>query len=236
MALAGTAAVVIWNDVAPEAQAEFVAWHNREHIPERVSVEGFRRGRRGRAISGGPEFFTLYEVENEAFLGGEYLRRLNDPTPWTRRVMPAFRQASRALCRVEFSLGAGVGGFVATAILPDLADADEAFQGALQRAAEAIFAAEPALVGLHLLRCDAGASGEKTVEHGLRRETSDLPAGILLAEASDAAPLAEMVAGFAERMASETGERLDTGRTAIYRHELCLSAGEFLPPWGGAPT
>ncbi|NDW03671.1 DUF4286 family protein [Jiella pacifica] len=236
MALSGTAAVVIWNDVTPEARAEFVAWHNREHIPERVSIAGFRRGRRGRAVSGGPEFFTLYEVESEAFLGGEYLRRLNDPTPWTRRVMPAFRHASRALCRVEFSLGAGVGGFVATAVLPELGDADATFRGALQRTAETLFAREPALTGLHFLRCDAGASRAKTAEHVLRRETGELPAGILLAEAGDAAPLADMVAGFTERMAGETGRRIETGRTAIYRHELCLSAGEVLPPWDGAPS
>ncbi|WAP69740.1 DUF4286 family protein [Jiella pelagia] len=236
MALSGTAAVVIWNDVTPEARADFLAWHNREHIPERVSVAGFRRGRRGRAVSGGPEFFTLYEVDGPAFFGGDYRARLDDPTPWTRRVMPQFRNASRALCRVEFSLGAGIGGYLATAALPDLPAPGMALSGAVEGAAEVLFAEAPGLVGLHLLRCDAAGSREKTAEHGLRREASGLPAGFLLVEGTDANPLADIVAGFAGMMAARTGARFEAERIAIYRHELCLGAGEMLPPLNGAST
>jgi hypothetical protein len=46
MALMGHGAVAIWNDVAPEGLAEFYEWHHREHMPERVSIPGFLRGRR----------------------------------------------------------------------------------------------------------------------------------------------------------------------------------------------
>ena len=46
MALLGQGAVAIWNDVAPEGLAEFYEWHHREHMPERVGIPGFRRGRR----------------------------------------------------------------------------------------------------------------------------------------------------------------------------------------------
>jgi hypothetical protein len=45
MSLLGRAVVAIWNDIVPEERANFIDWHNREHIPERVAIEGFLRGR-----------------------------------------------------------------------------------------------------------------------------------------------------------------------------------------------
>jgi len=58
--LAGRGAITIWQDVRPEAREDFFAWHNGEHIPERVGIPGFLRGRRYGALAGSPEFFTLY--------------------------------------------------------------------------------------------------------------------------------------------------------------------------------
>ena len=58
----GRGAITIWQDVRPEARADFFAWHNQEHIPERVGIPGFLRGRRYGALEGAPEFFTLYET------------------------------------------------------------------------------------------------------------------------------------------------------------------------------
>ena len=46
MSLAGTGAVAIWHDIAPEGRAEFYAWHGRQHMPERAAIPGFIRGRR----------------------------------------------------------------------------------------------------------------------------------------------------------------------------------------------
>ena len=84
MSLAGQAVVAIWNDIAPEGRIEFYEWHNREHMPERVGIPGFRRGRRYIAKYGAPEFFTLYEADTaEVLVGQDYLNRLNNPTPLT---------------------------------------------------------------------------------------------------------------------------------------------------------
>ena len=46
MALIGQGVLAIWNGIKPEAEDDFVAWHVREHIPERVGLPGFVRGRR----------------------------------------------------------------------------------------------------------------------------------------------------------------------------------------------
>jgi hypothetical protein len=55
MSLAGEGAVVIWHDIAPEGRAQFYAWHGREHMPERLGIPGFLRGRRYVALAGSPE-------------------------------------------------------------------------------------------------------------------------------------------------------------------------------------
>ena len=51
MGLLGSAVLAIWNDIAPGGDAEFNHWHTREHVPERVGVPGFLRGRRYLAVS-----------------------------------------------------------------------------------------------------------------------------------------------------------------------------------------
>ena len=81
MSLAGLGVVAIWHDIAPEGRDDFYEWHNREHMPERVGIPGFRRGRRFVAIEGRPEYFNLYEADSAETLGGQdYLNRLNAPT------------------------------------------------------------------------------------------------------------------------------------------------------------
>ncbi len=61
MALAGRGVLAIWNGIAEEAEADFLAWHVREHIPERVAVPGFLRARRYVALRGEPRYFNFYE-------------------------------------------------------------------------------------------------------------------------------------------------------------------------------
>lgn len=111
MSLAGEGVVAIWHGIRPEGRADFFEWHNREHMPERVAIAGFLRGRRYIALEGQPEFFTLYETATSAVLSGaDYLARLNAPTQWTRRATSHFTDTARSLCRVAFSTGVGAGG------------------------------------------------------------------------------------------------------------------------------
>ena len=116
MSLLGGAVLAVWNDIAPEARSEFMEWHNREHIPERMAITGFRRGRRYIAREGAPEYFTLYEVDNvKIFASAEYLERLQNPSDWTRRVANRyFSNNSRGVCPVILSLGNGDGGAAIT--------------------------------------------------------------------------------------------------------------------------
>jgi hypothetical protein len=64
-------------------------------------VPGFRRGRRYEATGDGPAYFTLYETDDAAVLSSApYLARLNAPTEWTRRVLPAMTMMIRNAYRL----------------------------------------------------------------------------------------------------------------------------------------
>jgi hypothetical protein len=117
MSLPGTGAIIIWNDIASDGRDEFYNWHLNEHIPERLSVPGFLVGSRYIAVSSEtkPEFLTLYVTRDETIAtSASYLKRLNAPTPWTKRATAHFRNTSRALTRSAFSQGTGMGGFIGT--------------------------------------------------------------------------------------------------------------------------
>lgn len=101
-------------DVQPDAIEEHDRWHTHEHLPERLSIPGFRRGTRWLATDGGPRYMVLYEVDSLATLASEaYLARLNNPTPWTTKMMPHYRGMNRGLCAVVGSFGFGQGGTAA---------------------------------------------------------------------------------------------------------------------------
>ena len=114
MPLLGSAAMLLSFDVDAEAIEEHDRWHTHEHLPERLSIPGFHRGTRWIATEGGPRYLVLYEVENLGTLRSEaYLARLNNPTPWTTRMMPHYRGMNRGLCAVLGSFGFGQGGTAA---------------------------------------------------------------------------------------------------------------------------
>jgi len=111
----GRAAIAMWWDIAPELKAEWEDWHSREHMPERLGIPGFLRGTRWVAQSGEPSYFVLYETKDlKTITSGAYLDRLNDPTPWSRKMMPHHRNMVRSLCRVRASHGGGVAHALAT--------------------------------------------------------------------------------------------------------------------------
>jgi hypothetical protein len=181
-ALLGEAAVVIWNDVAREGREQFYAWHDREHIPERLSILGFRRGRRFARMSHSPEWLTIYEADDLAVLtSAAYLARLNAPTPATARVLRYFRNTSRAVCRVVRSEGSSTGGYMLAMRLSLKAGGD----ALCEYLADDAFPRAMGLTGVvacHLCAADDRASYVDTAESSTRE--FDVPSWILLCEAS----------------------------------------------------
>jgi len=147
----GKAAVAIWCEVAAEVRAEFDDWHAREHMPERLSIPGFLRGSRWVGEAG---YFMLYEAKDEATItSGPYLERLNNPTPWSRKMMPHHRNMVRGLCRVEQSTGSALGQTLLTVRFSGEAKLDLSLR--------------KGIVAAHLLR-NMAHSGVQTAEQKLR--------------------------------------------------------------------
>jgi hypothetical protein len=182
MSLLGTGAVAIWHDIAPEGREMFYDWHGTEHMPERLGIPGFRRGRRYIAIDADLEFFNLYEAASDAILrGDDYRTRLNNPTPWTVETVKHFRSVARSVCRVETSEGGAQGGLVAT-LRYDVPDADEAEVVARLKTGSPRLLKTPGIAGVHLLIADREASGERTTEQKARGGVNAVPRHILIVE------------------------------------------------------
>jgi len=181
VSLAGKGVVAIWHGIRPEGRAEFYEWHNREHMPERVGIPGFLRGRRYIAREGSPEFFTLYETATpEVLSGADYLARLNAPTEWTRRATLHFTDASRSLCRVVLTLGPGAGGWLMTWRY-DVAPGREDEQRARLAPVLREIAQAQGVVGAHLCIADASASAIETEEKKGRAKNA-VPGWVVMAE------------------------------------------------------
>jgi hypothetical protein len=113
----GTGAMINWITVRREHEALYEDWYNFEHLPERVSTPGFLRARRFVAADQPADdridYLTLYETVDLSVLASpEYLRRLDNPTELTRRVVPLFTEFRRAACAVTVVCGDGSAGSV----------------------------------------------------------------------------------------------------------------------------
>ena len=228
MALAGRGVLAIWNGIADEAEADFVAWHVREHIPERVAVPGFLRGRRYVAEVGQPKYFNFYEVEApETLTSLAYLERLNAPSAWTRRVVGHFKDTSRTVCTVSSSLGVGDGGLVAALRLEATTGAGSDLARTIDAAVAEPALREPGIVAVHLLEGLPDAGGP-TAEKALRDRPDEQAAWILLVEATDRAALDRVLAGAASpaALAAAGVASAETGR-GIYRLQYALARSDL---------
>src|SRR5438445_1638796 len=197
----GQAAIAMWWDIAPEVKSEWEDWHSREHMPERLAIPGFLRGTRWIALSAEPFYFVLYETaELSTITSGPYLERLNNPTPWSRKMMPHHRNMVRGLCRVEASFGAALGQALLTVRFSGESKLDLA-----------ALASRKGLVSAQLLRNIAHPPAQ-TIEQKLR--------------GGDAAPdWIALVSGYsAEAVASVAGEL--KGVAGLYRLAYILAATE----------
>jgi len=185
MALLGKGVLAIWNGITEKGEADFICWHIQEHIPERVGLRGFLRGRRYVAEQGHPKYFNFYETETAQVLESEeYRGRLNAPTPWTRAVVKEFRDTSRTICEVVISQGLGEGAWIETIQISSVKDGESFFRGVAAGLAQDI-AHRDGIVGVHLVKGVDVRANTSTVESKLRNQPDAKCEWILLIEAAE---------------------------------------------------
>ena len=224
MPLLGQAAILLSFDIARDAIPEHDHWHSHEHLPERLSIPGFLRGSRWVASRGGPRYLVLYELEQLAALNSDaYLKRLNNPTPWTSKMMPHYQGMTRGLCAVTGSAGSGLGGACLLLRFKPTQGALPALRHWLCDDALPDLAARPGLCSAHFL--EGASSAVMTNEQRIRGVDAGIDCALVVT-AYDADALAQLEdPGALKDRLVEHGAVDIVG--AEYRLAHCLGAHEI---------
>lgn len=199
----GSGVLAIWNDIRAGREGEFEFWYKNEHFPERLSVPGFRLGRRYEAVAGAPRYFCYYITDTpETLNSAAYLDRLNNPTALTRTMMSeAFANMNRTLCRRAWRGGVMRGAFSVTLRL----------YGTIEEAACRSFLA-PLVSTDGIARCELWLAADQgsgiATEERLRGGDRKIAACLMIDT---------LRAGDAERMSGKLAALGGDGDVAIYR-------------------
>ncbi len=228
MALLGSGVMTFWNNIAEGGDEEFVEWHVLEHIPERVGIQGFVRGRRYIAVDGGkPSYFNFYETADPDVLSSPgYLERLNAPSDWTRKNLGQFRDSNRTLCSVAASLGRGEGAAMETVQLKTDKD-PQAFKAALSGTVLPAILTARGIIGVHLLEGLTAASKAGTAEKKLRSQPDQVADWVVLIEAVEADALKAARSGASSNAAFQKAGATSDMLRGIYRLQNSLGRNEM---------
>ena len=85
-------------NVTPEAEAEFNAWYDKEHIPALAAVPGVLSARRFRGTSGNRKYVALYHLDDPGVQDSAEWKKARE-SEWTDRLKPHFRDHLRLVLR-----------------------------------------------------------------------------------------------------------------------------------------
>lgn len=226
MPLLGKAAVAMWWDIAAADRPEFEDWHSHEHFPERMGIPGFRRGSRWADAAGGEAFFVMYELEAyETLTSPSYFARLNNPTPWSTKMMPRHRNMVRSQCQVLASHGGGIGGAMLTVRLSPAPQQEASLLAHLH----ALLSELPQRAGLtaaHLLRAQTPTAAS-TTEQKIRGGADAVADWIVLASGCDAGVLQELAATQLGAAALGDAGALPAQTSALYRLSHAMTPADL---------
>jgi hypothetical protein len=133
MPLAGKGMLLTSMDIDPSDEVEFNRWYDREHLEERVAIDGFLEARRYVAHEGSPKYLCLYSTATFDVLDSPaYRAKLANPTDWSKRTMARFKNMIRAVARITVSRGQGRGAALGILRLRPSAGSDGRLRAALQ--------------------------------------------------------------------------------------------------------
>jgi hypothetical protein len=126
MPMAGKGMLLTSMDIGASDEPEFNRWYDREHLEERVAIEGFLEARRYVAHRGNPKYLSLYSTaEFEVLDSPAYRAALASQTAWSKANIGRFKNMIRAVARITVSRGTGRGSMLGIIRLrPDVAGKD----------------------------------------------------------------------------------------------------------------
>jgi hypothetical protein len=85
-------------NIAPELEAEFNEWYDKEHIPALAAVPGVLCARRFRGTSGNRKYVALYHLTSPDVVESAEWKQARQ-SDWTSRLQPNFRDHLRLVLR-----------------------------------------------------------------------------------------------------------------------------------------
>ena len=154
MPLAGKAMLLTSMDIDPSDEADFNRWYDREHLEERVAIDGSLEARRYIAHEGSPKYLCLYSTATFDVLdSAAYRTALANQTDWSKVNIARFKNMIRAVARITLSRGQGRGAALGIARLRPLAGGQDKLRSALQNALDP--GPRDGIISMHLIESDA---------------------------------------------------------------------------------
>jgi len=120
-------------DVDAADEEDFNIWYDREHLAERVAIDGFLEARRWLAEDATPKYFCTYSTAAfEDLDSPAYAKALANQTEWSRRNIARFRNMGRVVGRITESRGQGRGAALGVVRLRPVAEGREALRARLR--------------------------------------------------------------------------------------------------------
>ncbi|MGA9089359.1 MAG: hypothetical protein WB420_09665 [Bradyrhizobium sp.] len=161
MPLAGKGMLLTSMDIDASDEAEFNRWYDREHLQERVAIEGFLEARRYIAHQASPKYLCLYSTRTIDVLDSPaYKTRLANPTEWSKKTMARFENMIRAVARITVSRGQGRGAALGIVRLRPPAGEEGRLREALREALDP--ERFDGVISMHLIESDRALSGPTT--------------------------------------------------------------------------
>ena len=153
MPIAGKGMLLTSMDIDAADEADFNRWYDREHLEERVAIEGFLEARRYVAEEGSPKYLSLYSTENfEVLDSPAYRAALANQTAWSKQNIARFKNMIRAVARITVSRGNGRGAWVSIIRLRPAQGKDNELRERLRDALDP--EGLDGIISMHLLESD----------------------------------------------------------------------------------
>jgi hypothetical protein len=157
MPLAGKGMLLTSMDIGSADEIEFNRWYDREHLEERVAIDGFLEARRYIAHEGSPKYLSLYSTETFDVLDSPaYRTALANQTAWSKANIGRFKNMIRAVARITISRGQGRGAALGIVRLRPAGGGEDKLREALREKLDP--QKSDGIISMHLIESDPALS------------------------------------------------------------------------------